>query len=141
MAEQKSWFNRNWLWFIPVSGCLGIILLIVFGVGAAFFGVSKILNNATPVEYALEKVNENDRLALILGSPIEKNGFPNGNISFHNNDGEVDFSVPIKGSKGEAYLIVKGIKTNGEWIFEDLYVEIKETQEQVNLIERTLESI
>lgn len=39
MSEQgqKSWFGRNWLWFIPLTGCLGFILLIVLGLGAAFF--------------------------------------------------------------------------------------------------------
>ncbi|SEC27343.1 Cytochrome oxidase complex assembly protein 1 [Tenacibaculum sp. MAR_2009_124] len=139
--NQKSWFSRNWLWFIPVSGCLGIILLFIFGIGAAIFGVSNMINNATPVEYALEQANSNNKVLSALGNPIEKDGFPNGNISLHNNDGKVDFSIPIKGSKGEGFLIVRGIKTDGEWAFEDLYVEIKETQEQINLLEKALESI
>ena len=58
--QQKSWFSRNWLWFIPVSGCLGIILLFVFGIGAAIFGFSHMINNAPPIEYALEQANDNE---------------------------------------------------------------------------------
>ncbi len=39
-AQQKSWFGRNWRWVLPVGGCLTVILLFVFGIGALFFGVS-----------------------------------------------------------------------------------------------------
>ncbi|WP_431166910.1 cytochrome c oxidase assembly factor Coa1 family protein [Tenacibaculum halocynthiae] len=139
--EQKSWFSRNWLWFIPVSGCLGIILLFIVGIGAAFFGVSNLLNNVVPIEYGIEKATENKKVINLLGEPIEKTGIPNGNISLTNDDGTVDFSVPIKGSKEEGFLIIKGIKTNGEWTYEELYVRIKSTQEKINLLEKALEGI
>ncbi len=139
--EQKSWFSRNWLWFIPVSGCLGIILLFIVGIGAAFFGVSNLLNNVAPIEYGIEKATENKKVINLLGEPIEKTGIPNGNISLTNDDGTVDFSVPIKGSREEGFLIIKGIKTNGEWTYEELYVRIKSTQEKINLLEKALEGI
>lgn len=134
--HQKSWFGRNWLWFIPLTGCLGFILLLVLGVGAAFFGVSKIMTNSTPVEYAIEQASKNELVLENLGEPIEKYGIPSGNISLTNDDGNVDFSIPIRGDKGEGTLIVRGIKVDGEWIYEDLYVYIKETQEEINLLEK-----
>ena len=141
--SQKSWFGRNWLWFIPTVGCLGFILLIIFGIGAAIFGVSNMINNATPVEYAIEKASTNEKVIEWLGESIEKDGIPSGNISFKNDNGEVDFSIPLKGNKGEGTLIIRGIKVNGEWVYEDLYVRIKETQEEINLLEqeKVLESI
>ncbi|TDQ22026.1 cytochrome c oxidase assembly factor Coa1 family protein [Tenacibaculum caenipelagi] len=138
MSEQgqKSWFGRNWLWFIPLTGCLGFILLIVLGIGAAFFGVSTMINNSTPVEYAIEQASKNEIVIKNLGEPIEKYGIPSGNISLKNDDGNVDFSIPIRGDKGEGVLIVRGIKLDGEWIYEDLYVRIKKTQEEINLLEK-----
>ncbi|CAL2102621.1 conserved protein of unknown function [Tenacibaculum sp. 190130A14a] len=141
--HQKSWFSRNWLWFIPVTGCLGIILLFVFGIGTVIFGVSKMINNSTPVEYAIKKASENEYVIESLGTSIEKYGITSGNISLNNNDGEVDFSIPIRGEKGEGTLVVRGIKTDGVWTYEDLYVHIKETQEKINLLEneKILESI
>ncbi|CAL2092953.1 Cytochrome oxidase complex assembly protein 1 [Tenacibaculum sp. 190524A02b] len=139
--EQKSWFSRNWLWFIPLSGCLGILLLFFIGVGTLIFGVSKAFTNATPIEYAMEQASKNEKVIQVLGDPIEKDGFPNGNISLNNDDGEVDFSLPVKGSKGKATIIIRGIKSNGKWIFEDLYITIKETQEEINLLEKVMESI
>ena len=134
--HQKSWFSRNWLWFIPLTGCLGFILLIVLGVGAAFFGVSQIMTSSTPVEYAIEQASKNKLVIENLGQPIEKYGIPSGNISLTNDDGNVDFSIPIRGDKGEGTLIVRGIKIDGEWVYEDLYVHIKETQEEINLLEK-----
>ena len=58
--KQKSWLGRNWLWLLPVSGCLTVILLFVFGVGAIFLGVTKALKNATPYEYAIELAKNNN---------------------------------------------------------------------------------
>ncbi|MDE0535243.1 MULTISPECIES: cytochrome c oxidase assembly factor Coa1 family protein [unclassified Tenacibaculum] len=145
MSEQgqKSWFGRNWLWFIPLTGCLGFILLIVLGLGAAFFGVSNMINNATPVEYAIELAAKNELVIKNLGEPIEKYGIPSGNISLTNDDGDVDFSIPIRGNIGEGTLVVRGIKIDGEWVYEDLYVRIRDTQEEINLLEKEkiLESI
>lgn len=145
MSEQgqKSWFGRNWLWFIPLTGCLGFILLIVLGLGAAFFGVSNMINNATPIEYAIELAAKNELVIKNLGEPIEKYGIPSGNISLTNDDGDVDFSIPIRGNIGEGTLVVRGIKIDGEWVYEDLYVRIRDTQEEINLLEKekVLESI
>lgn len=145
MSEQgqKSWFGRNWLWFIPLTGCLGFILLIILGLGAAFFGVSNMINNATPVEYAIELATKNELVIKNLGEPIEKYGIPSGNISLTNDDGDVDFSIPIRGNIGEGTLVVRGIKIDGEWVYEDLYVRIRDTQEEINLLEKVkaLESI
>ncbi|MDO6812695.1 cytochrome c oxidase assembly factor Coa1 family protein [Tenacibaculum soleae] len=145
--KQKSWFGRNWGWVVPVGGCgcgcIGLILLFVFGIGAAFFGISEIITNATPVEHAIKQAEKNKKVRSFLGEPIEKYGIPSGNISINNNDGDVDFSIPISGPNGKGTLIVRGIRTNGEWIYEDLYVRIKETHEEINLLaqEKVLEDI
>ena len=43
-----------------------------------------------------------------------------------------------------AYLVVKNAyvkKFDGEWIYEELYVIIKETQEKINLLDQSLEGI
>ena len=45
--NQKSWIARNWPWALPVgccSGCLVLVLLFVFGVGATIFWSCKQLS-------------------------------------------------------------------------------------------------
>lgn len=139
--QQKSWFSRNWIWAVPGCGCLGVILLLVFGVGAAFFGISNLLENSSPYNYAVEQAQNNSQVIELLGEPIETDGMMDGNISFNDDGGHAEFTVPLKGSNGKATLIVVAERFDGEWVYEDLYVEIKETQERINLLDQTLEGI
>lgn len=140
-VRQKSWFGRNWIWVVPVGGCLTLIIIGMVFIGSIFFGVTKMFKNATPYEYALEQASQNREVILILGNTIESDGMISGNISIDNNSGSADFSIPIKGSKGTGRVFVVAEKKNGEWIYEKLYVLIKETQEEINLLEKELEHI
>ncbi|WP_442264626.1 cytochrome c oxidase assembly factor Coa1 family protein [Tenacibaculum sp. ZS6-P6] len=137
--SQKSWLGRNWPWVLPVgccSGCLIMILVFVFGFGAVIFGVVNEFVDSSPLDEVTEIAKQNRRVAELLGNDIESKGFPNGNISIKNDGGEVDFSIQIVGEKGEGTLVVKGIRVDKKWVYEDLYVLIKETGEQINLLEK-----
>lgn len=140
-VPQKSWFHRNWMWLVPVGGCLTIILLFVFGIGALIFGAFGMLTNSTPYEYALDQAKNNVQVIELLGTPIDTDGIMQGNISFKNDEGSADLQIPIEGPNGKARIIVIAQKNYGEWIYEDLYVEIKETNEKINLLDKTLEGI
>ena len=140
-VQQQNWFARNWLWVVPVGGCFTIILLFIFGIGAIFFGVTNVLKNSTPYEYAVELASNNSKVIEYLGEPIETAGIMSGNISINNDAGEVDIEIPIKGSKANGSVVVIGEKIDGEWFYEELYVLIKETNEKINLLEKILEVI
>jgi hypothetical protein len=139
--KQKNWFGRNWPWLLPVGGCLTVILLFVFGVGAVYFGVSKAIKNSTPYEYALAKAIDNSEAIAILGGPIVADGIFKGNISIKNEGGEADMEIPIKGPKGYAVIFVLADRIQKEWIYEELYIVIKETNEKINLLDKDLEGI
>lgn len=137
--HQKSWIGRNWPWALPLgccSGCLVIILVFVFGVGATVFGVVNGFVDASPVDEVVELAKKNERVVEFLGNDIDAEGFPNGNISINNDSGEVDFSIQIAGEKGKGTLVVKGIRVDKKWVYEELYVLIKETGEQINVLEK-----
>ncbi|GGI56480.1 cytochrome c oxidase assembly factor Coa1 family protein [Winogradskyella haliclonae] len=142
MEEQikKSWFSRNWGWVLG-GGCLTLIIVFVVFIGSIVFGVSKMFTSSTPYKYAIEQASANEKVISILGEPIEKDGIMNGNITLNGDDGEADFKIPIKGPKAEARIVVVAIKTNGDWTYERLFVQIKETQEEINLLEKDLEGI
>ncbi len=139
LVPQKSWFSRNWMWVVPTGGCLVIILLFVFGIGAAIFGVSKIFTGSTPYEYAVEQASKDSRVIEALGNPIETAGIMQGNISLENDSGKVDIKIPLKGPNGKGSVTIKGDKFEGEWVYEELYVLIKETNEKINLLDKVLE--
>ncbi|NAS31234.1 hypothetical protein GTQ40_09655 [Flavobacteriaceae bacterium R38] len=135
VIKEKSWFKRNWKWVVPAGGCLTLILVFIFGIGALFFGVSKMFTGSQPYQYAMERISENEYLIDQLGEPIETNGIMNGNITLNNRSGSADFSIPIKGPKGAADLFIVGEKSAGEWTYSKLHVIIDETNEKVNLLE------
>ena len=132
--QQKSWFARNWGWAVPVGGCLTIIILFFVFLGSVIFGVSELMTNSDPYKDALAKVKQDDYVIEILGEPIETNGIMQGNLSYKNNVGDANISVPIKGPKGEARVYVVGTKTNDQWEYSEMYVIISETDEQIDLL-------
>ncbi|WCO01486.1 cytochrome c oxidase assembly factor Coa1 family protein [Psychroserpens ponticola] len=140
-VRQKSWFGRNWLWVLPVGGCLTVIVLFVLGIGAVFYGVTNVVKNSTPYEYSFDLAQNDIRVQNALGAPIITNGMFQGEISLKNNRGEADIKIPIKGENGQATIIVLATKENDEWIYEKLYVLIKASQEEINLIGKNLEGI
>ncbi len=137
--KRKSWFGRNWLWVVPVGGCLTLIVLAVLGVGSLFYGVTSLLKNSTPYEYALEQAQENPEVVAQLGETIEADGMISGNLTYTNNKGEANIQIPIKGSKGEGTLFVVGEKYGEDWTYEKLYVLIKDSQEKINLLDKVIE--
>ena len=136
---QKSWFGRNWIWAVPLGGCLTLIVLFIFGIGATIFGVSKLLTNSNPYKYAIEQAATDARVIEILGEPVETTGLMQGNISTTNNSGKANFTIPLKGPNGKGSVTTKGTKEDGIWTYEELYVLIKETNEKINLLDKALE--
>lgn len=135
---QKSWFRRNWTWFVPTLGCGTIIIFIILGI----VGIFSLMSGSEPTQHALEKASKNVRVITLLGDPIEKYGIPTGEMTYSSNSGSrVDLIIPIKGPKGKGALIIKGRKENDVWEYQNLYVLIKETSEKINLLDKSLEGI
>ncbi|MFY0602499.1 MAG: hypothetical protein JXQ93_01010 [Flavobacteriaceae bacterium] len=138
---KKSWFKRNWMWFVPVSGCLTLIILFFLGIGALIFGVTNMISNSTPAEYAFEQATKNKQVTLLLGDSIEQKGITSGSINLSNSNGDADLIIPIRGSRGKGTIRVVATKVDGDWVYEKLYVIIKETNENINLIDKSLEGV
>lgn len=135
LVPQKSWFSRNWPWAVPLGGCLTLILLFVFGIGAAVIGISSAITGSTPYENAVYEASHNENVIGILGNPIETNGIMQGNISTTNDSGDVDLRIPLKGPNGNATVHVIGEKENDEWTYEEMYVTIDESGEKIDLLD------
>jgi hypothetical protein len=128
---RKSWWSRNWKWFVP-TGCLSMIILA--GV-AIFFFVTTVMKNSTPFVEAIETALTNEYVIDILGEPITQEGMVQGEIFFENDKGEADLYIPIQGSKRSGIIHVVGNKIDGKWIFSEMEVSIESTQDTINLLE------
>ena len=138
-VQQKSWFGRNWPWVLPVGGCLTVILLFIFGVGAAIFGATKMLKGSEAYEYALEQATNNEELIYIIGEPIETDGIMQGSINYNNGVSSADIKIPLKGPNGKASVSIKGEKRDSIWNYEAFYITIKDTNQEINLLDKSLE--
>lgn len=132
--QRKSWFSRNWPWVVPLGGCLTIIALVVVFLGSVIFGVSSVLTGSDPYKEGLAKAQEDEYLTELLGEPIETNGIMQGSISFKNNTGQADISIPIKGPKAEGKIYVVGTKENDVWTYSKMYVITEDPEETVDLL-------
>lgn len=137
--KQKSWFKRNWIWVVPVSGCLTLIVLAILGIGTFFYGVTKAMTNSEPYEHAMKMTQNSAEVVIAIGDNIQKDGMSSGAVSHNNGVSEADLEIPIAGSKGQATVVVKAIKEGDQWIYEEFCVLIKDTQQQINLLNKTLE--
>ena len=141
-VKQKSWFGRNWPWVLPVGGCLTLIVLFILGVGAAVFGITKAVSGSEPYEYAYQKAIQNKEVIDILGTPIEK-GFVGSNSHYSINGGTktVSLTIPINGSLNDAFIYVEGVKEDEDWIYTKLYVDVKNSDNDINLLDPDLNDI
>lgn len=137
--KQKSWFKRNWIWVVPLSGCLTLIVLAVLGIGSLFYGVTKVMTSSEPYEYAMEMTQNSAEVVIAIGDDIQNDGMTGGAVSYNNGVSKANLEIPIEGSKGQAIIVVKAHKEADQWMYEELYVLIKDTQEQINLMNKTLE--
>ena len=138
LVPQPSWWKRNWKWVVPVGGCLSIVLLFIFFVGSVFFGVTSMFEKSEPYTYALEKINQDQELIELLGSPIEKDGMPQGDLRWHNNQKTADMKIPIAGPKNSGMLYIVAHGEGEEWIYDEIRVTV-ENYEEFNLIENSWE--
>jgi hypothetical protein len=82
------------------------------------------MEESQPYEYALELINKDEQLIKVLGSPIEKGGMFQGNISWTNGNKVAKITVPISGPKGEGKLFIDATGEGDEWNYHEIRVEV-----------------
>lgn len=139
LVPQPSWWKRNWKWVVPVGGCLSLIVVFIMFVGSIFYGVTKVLEESQPYEYALEKINQDDEITNVLGSPIEKDGMIQGSYNNNNGSKTADIKIPVSGPDGSGVLFIEATGKGDNWTYNVIRLEIKDN-ESIDLLEDDSES-
>jgi hypothetical protein len=132
LISKKSWWDRNWKWFVP-TGCLSILAFFGLLIGGIFFGITSMMQESDAYKGALNKAQHNKFVIEKLGKPIETDGMTSGSINVSGETGDCDLQIPVKGSKGKGTLFVVATK-RGNWTFEHLSVFIEATEEEIDLL-------
>jgi hypothetical protein len=129
LLPEKSWWNRNWSWALPVGGCLTVLIIIGVAIGSVFFSVTSMLDDSVPLEYALKKINDDPGIVEQMGFPIEKNGMIQGEFNWVNGEKIADMKVPIKGPADSGTLFIKASERDDTWTYHEIRVVVKENEE------------
>lgn len=134
-ATAKS--GRSCLfWLLPI-GCLGVLLVCGgFGV-AAYFGMNA-MKDLAPFKAAVESAQNSPEVQEILGDNIQGGWQIQGNISVQNQEGDVDMSIPVTGTKGSGRVHIRGKLINGQWVYDELYFT-SDSGDRVDLLGEAVE--
>ena len=92
--DQKSWFLRNWKWFVPVA----IIVIVSFNIS-----IIQLMKSSGIYKESIRMLHQSKEATRYLGSPINTGYFIQGEIS--SAGGHIGYSV--SGPKGEGTLVAE----------------------------------
>lgn len=128
---HKTWFTRNWKWFVPcflVAGFVGFAFCVVLF-------VTSLMKNSYAYQFAVERAKASEAVGDRLGRPLTVGRLITGEINLRNSDGEANLKIPISGPKGRGSIFVIAEKHNHEWTFKKLYVMAAGSNDVIPLLE------
>ncbi len=133
MALPKSWFARNWKWFVPTL-ILGLVLLLALFVGGLLTFVFGLLKSSEPYQHAVAVASSNPEVVRELGAPVVPGWYLTGSESESGSSGNADLAIPLKGKlhRGTVYVVAK--KTKGVWSYDKLEMLVEGREIRVELL-------
>ena len=129
MAEDESWWSRNWKRAVPL-GCLAILLLLA-GLVA---GIMAFIRSVGPVEEALALASANCAVEAALGLPLDAGWTVSGSVNVSGPTGDAAMSFPVEGSRAPGRLHAVAYKETGRWEFQALQLEVEGSGERIDVL-------
>ena len=109
---------------------VGSILLIVFSA----------MKSTEVYKEALARAKTDPTVIEVLGSPIKDGFLMSGNTNVNGAAGEANLAIPISGPKGKGTIYVSANKSLGQWNYSGLVVEIGQTHQRIDLLQKSAPS-
>lgn len=141
-GNEWAWRNKHWdniehfkrvqrLWSIWAVSIFGVLMASC--IAMAFFAVLK-LTDIEVVKMAVNSASKNTLIIEKIGSPIEKKGWPSGQISISGPNGYMDGSIDVRGPQGTATVHLKAYLENARWNIVYLGANVHKTQDFIEII-------
>jgi hypothetical protein len=134
-TPTPNWWKRNWKWFVPL-GCLSVALLFLVFVGSILVIVSSAMKSTDVYREALARARSDPAVIEALGSPIKDGLLVSGNTNVNGAAGESNLAIAISGPKGKGTVYVSANKSLGQWNYSGLVVEVAQTHERIDLLQK-----
>ena len=143
LIENKTWWERNWKWFLPTFIVLFLLLsglLLSSSVDGNITDITQAYSDNSLYEKAIEKAKMNKRVLEVIGEiePIDKLAILEGNAIYSNNHNSVEMSIRVKGNKGNGKMDISAKKIENEWKYTKINIRIKEPKEVIEILEDTI---
>jgi len=135
--HKPNWWNRNWKWFVPL-GCFTVVLLFIVFVGSILVIVFSAMKSTAVCKEALARANADPAVIEALGSPINDGFLVSGNTNVNGASGESNLAIPISGPKSKGTIYVSANKLLGEWNYSGLVVEVRQTHQRIDLLQKSV---
>jgi len=134
-TSTPNWWKRNWKWFVPL-GCFSVALLFLAFVGSILVIVFSAMKSTDVYKEALGRAKADPAVIAALGSPIKDGFLLSGNTNVNGASGESNLAIPITGPKGKGTIYVSAKKSLGQWNYSGLVVEVGQTHERIDLLQK-----
>ena len=121
-------------------GCFSIALMFLLFVGSILVIVFSTLKSTDVYKEALARAKADPAVIEALGSPIRDGFLMSGNTNVNGASGESNLAIPISGPKGKGTIYVSANKSLGQWNYSGLVVEVAQTHERIDLLQKSTPS-
>src|SRR5580765_5262189 len=139
VTPRPNWWKRNWKCFVPV-GCFTLALLFLAFVGSILVIVFSAMKSTDVYKEALARAKKDPAVIEAIGSPITDGFLMSGNTNVNGASGESNLAIPISGPKGKGTIYVSATKSLGQWNYLGLVVEVGQTHQRIDLLQKSAPS-
>lgn len=134
--HERTWWDRNWKWFLPL-GCLSGLTLVIGFLAAVLVFVFGLMKSSDAYKLAFAKAQQSPVAMATLGEPLKSGLFVSGNVHVNGSSGAADLAIPVSGPKGSGTLHLQATKSAGRWTFQQLFLDVTATGQRIDLLEET----
>lgn len=127
---KRSWFSRNWLWFVPTLILLPVFCCCGGGGALVWWGVSE-MKNLVPYADSVTAAEQDPAVQQALGTPITVTtvmGIPAGgefDLSFDSSGQTFTADIPLSGPTASGTLHIEANSADGvTWTYTIREVEL-----------------
>ena len=121
-------------------GCFTVALMFLVFIGSILVIVFSAMKSTDVYKEALARAKADPAVIEALGSPIEDGFLLSGNTNVNGASGESNLAIPISGPKGKGTIYVSANKSLGQWNYSGLVVELGQTHERIDLLQKSTPS-
>jgi hypothetical protein len=138
VSPYKSWFSRNWKWFVPLLLAASMAVLAAF-VLALLSVVTGMMRSTEAYTTAIQRAEQSPEVASKIGHPLRVGRLISGRVNLNGDSGEAVLSIPISGDRGSGRILVAAKKQAGKWTFQTLEVHVNGDEMVIPLLSPTEE--